>query len=58
MWNWSGTVDIWDKWFNVIGTKQHQFHAYLSTIGETKELKSALGLFSACHRQEILVQMQ
>lgn len=55
---WSGTVDIWDKWFNVIGTKQYQFHAYLPTTGETKELKSALGLFSACDYQEILVQMQ
>lgn len=55
---WSGTVDIWDKWFNVIGTKQHQFHAYLPAIGETKELKSASGLFSACCHQEILVQMQ
>lgn len=36
-----GTVDVWDKWFNVIGTKWHQFHAYLPAIGETKELKSA-----------------
>lgn len=38
---WSRTVDVWDKWFNVIGTKWHQFHAYLPAIGETKELKSA-----------------
>lgn len=35
----SGNVDIWDKWFNAIGTKQHQFHAYLPAIGETKELE-------------------
>lgn len=53
----SGNVDIWDKWFNAIGTKQHQFHAYLPAIGETKEL-SALGLLSACYHQEILEQMQ